>query len=116
MLCVSSQDEYEKYLQIPTQKCKVVQEMEKALIASFRKEKSPKYWLWDQVAMAAAINDSVVKETREVYCRVELQGGATRGQTVIDWKMHFKKPPNVRLILNFDKDLLNKIVYQAVET
>ena len=108
------QEEYDKYLQIPTEKCKLVGIFEKAMLRNLHKYEASSYCVWDQAAMAAAINDSVVTETKEVYCLVEISNGITRGQVVVDWQNRNKKSPNVRLMVDLDKSLYDRLIYQGV--
>ena len=115
VLCFVVQEQYGKYLSVGTQKVKFVEQIEKVMVTQMKHQNLPVFWLWDQLAMAAAISDTVVTCHRDVYASVEINGGLTRGQVVIDWHKREAKPPNLRLIQEVDVELYNKLVYQGVD-
>ena len=64
--------------------------------------KLPNFYACDPVAMAIAIDNSVIIETDRKYCDVELKGELTRGQMVVDWNGFLKKEPNVDIVTKVD--------------
>ena len=102
-------------VQTPTEKAKFIKTIEKVKKENTVRLGYSQYLVCDQAALAVAINESLVQETKDVYCGVELQNGLTRGQSVIDWRCHLKKPPNLRLILGIDKEHFYSMIYQALQ-
>ena len=68
--------------------------------------KLPNFYACDPVAMAIAIDNSVIIETDRKYCDVELKGELTRGQMVVDWNGFLKKEPNVNIITKVDLSIV----------
>ena len=62
----------------------------------------------DPTAMVIAITPSCVKESKRVYCAVEVGGGITRGQMVVDWNGKCGHLPNVELITKVDVNEIKK--------
>ena len=76
--------------------------------------KYSQYYSCDPLAVAIAIDPSVVLESVRAYCTVELQGEYTRGQMVVDWRSHLNKAPNVELVLKLDIDKVKQLYVSMV--
>ena len=72
------------------------------------------FMVWDQVAMAIAINNQVATDTKDVHAVVELTGQSSRGQVIVDWNNKLGKEPNVRLVLGIDKSLFGKLMNSII--
>lgn len=70
--------------------------------------------VWDQLTMAIAIDDAVAMETEDVYVCVELHGGVTRGQCVVDWRKKMNKAANVRIPTKINMKLFEKLLYDGI--
>ena len=108
---------YEKFTNGETKASKLVQEFERSMVTRERKRGIAQSYimLWDQVAMATAINNQVATETKDVYATVELHGTTTRGQVVVDWRQKLQREPNVRLLMKLDQSLFGKMLYSAIQ-
>ncbi len=62
------------------------------------------YLLPDPLAMAAALQPDLVRQSAEYYVTVELQGTHTRGQTILDHHARSGHAPNVRVVQALDTD------------
>lgn len=69
----------------------------------------------DPFALCAALQPKFVQEETSVHATVELKGGLTRGQMVIDWRQMLQKPVNVRLITKMDLELFKEIMMNSVK-
>jgi len=80
------------------------------------------YAYCDEIAVAAAIRpDDVIRESKLLRARVELNGQMTRGQVAIDWLNVFWKPkdgdqykPNVRFITSYNVDVVDQMIHDVV--
>ena len=63
---------------------------------------APGYLLPDPLAMAITLRPDLIRESAAHYVRVELQGRATRGQTVIDYMGLLGRDPNVTIVTGLD--------------
>ncbi len=68
----------------------------------------------DFLAMAAAIEPSIVLKAEHKFLEVELRGQHSRGQTVVDWTNSQKRLPNVELVLEMDKARLWELFQMAL--
>ena len=68
----------------------------------------------DPVAMAVAIDPSVVTRSERRHVAVELGGRHTRGQTTVDWFNFGGAPPAVKVVLEVDTDRFWKMLQAAV--
>ena len=75
--------------------------------------KLPNFYACDPVAMAIAIDNSVLKKMDRKYCAVELRGELTRGQMVVDWNGVLRKEPNVGIITKVDLSII-KTFYEEM--
>ena len=60
----------------------------------------------DFLAVAAAIEPSIVTKAEKKYLEVELQGKHSRGQTIVDWMGVHQQEPNVELVIDMDQQRL----------
>jgi purine nucleosidase len=74
------------------------------LLRMFQGVNSPGYMIPDPLAMAVALHPEAVLQSDFRFTTVELHGGYTRGQTVIDYRMDSQATPNVHLITRLDMD------------
>ncbi|MEI7844889.1 MAG: nucleoside hydrolase [Chloroflexota bacterium] len=68
----------------------------------------------DFLAVAAAIEPSIVLKSENKYLEVELHGQHSRGQTVVDWNNSRSKTPNVELVLEMDSNRLWELFQMAL--
>lgn len=57
----------------------------------------------DALAMAVALEPSIVRRAESHHVGVELAGGLTRGATVVDWDDRMGRPANARIVLEVDQ-------------
>ena len=73
----------------------------------------------DQLAVAAAVRNDVIKEQRHVYATVELAGSHTRGQVVLDWSLDWSgaanMKPNVYVVTKIDRELYEKLIMEGLK-
>jgi purine nucleosidase len=58
-------------------------------------------YIHDATALAAALDPGLVR-TEALTVDVEVAGGLTTGETVADWRQHWKRPPNVDVAVSVD--------------
>lgn len=110
---------YDQLTSTPTTKGRFVKAIgAKSLDIYFKrgtKEQLPRYETADSMLMAVALSERVVRETRDVYCTVELRGTYTRGQMVLDRDGCLGQRPNVRLVTSLDHPAYGNMLMQAVQ-
>lgn len=104
-------DEIEKIKKIPTQLAQFAIECNQTAIdASMKIQKAPGLTLADPIAMAVALDPTIVREKAKYFVEVEIFSDLTRGQTVVDEFGVLKKEPNLTVIKSIDiskwKDIL----------
>lgn len=68
----------------------------------------------DGLAMAWALRPAGALEIAERPLAVELNGGLTRGATVVDWSRQTGEQDNVRILQRFDQELFERLVRNAL--
>jgi purine nucleosidase len=68
----------------------------------------------DALAMAVAIDPSIVTRVDERHVAVELDGRLTRGATVVDWTGRLGQPANARIVMAVDQDRFGTMVRRAL--
>jgi purine nucleosidase len=68
----------------------------------------------DALAMAVALDPSIVRRAESHHVGVELQGELTRGATVVDWEDRLGLPANARIVLDVDQDRFEAQVASAL--
>jgi purine nucleosidase len=58
----------------------------------------------DALAMAVALEPSIVRRAETRYVEIELGGRLTRGQTVVDWQDLAGRPHNATLVLEVERE------------
>ncbi len=71
-----------------------------------------KYWTWDQLAMAALLNDKVVTEERRAHVEVELHDEEKRGMMKVTWET---ADNNVTIVTDINQKEYEKELYKAVQ-
>jgi len=69
----------------------------------------------DPVAVAALIRPDIM-DMRELYVEVETTGNLCKGATVADWNEKSGNAPNVRAIMNIDRDAFVDLLVEAIAT
>ena len=69
----------------------------------------------DPFPICAAVQPQIVLKEKLVYATVELKGGFTRGQMVVDWYGLLKKDSNVRLLEKLDLELFMAMMLHSVK-
>ncbi|MBW4436454.1 MAG: nucleoside hydrolase [Pleurocapsa minor GSE-CHR-MK-17-07R] len=70
--------------------------------------------LIDALAMAAALDPSVITDSMQRYVTVEMHGTHSRGQTVIDHTGRLKRPANVDIITGFDMARVSAMLFESM--
>ncbi len=68
----------------------------------------------DALAMAVAIDPTVITRSEDRHVAIELDGRLTRGATVVDWARRLKQPANARIVLEVDQDRFKAMVRRAL--
>lgn len=68
----------------------------------------------DALAMAVALDPSIVTRSEQRHVAVELDGRLTRGATVVDWTRRLGKPANARIVLEVDQARFAAMVRRAL--
>ena len=69
----------------------------------------------DSLAMAAALEPSLIKKKETRHLTVELSGSATRGQTVVDWLGMGGGEPNAEIIMEVDQPDFVKFIANGLK-
>ena len=76
--------------------------------------KRPAYLMPDPLAMAVALQPSLIQQSGKFFVTVELNGKHTRGQTVIDYNHMSGNAPNVQVIQALDIDGVQALFIDAL--
>lgn len=68
----------------------------------------------DALAMAVAIDPSLILESVDRHVSVELSGNLTRGATVVDWENRMGRAANARIVLRADQQRFESLVALAL--
>ncbi|HEY9133817.1 MAG TPA: nucleoside hydrolase [Dyella sp.] len=68
----------------------------------------------DALAMAVAIDPSIVTRAEDRHVAVELDGRLTRGATVVDWSQRLGSQANARIVLEIDQARFGAMVRTAL--
>ena len=68
----------------------------------------------DPLAMAVAIEPSIVTSSETHHVRVELNGRHTRGQTIVDWKDRSGAEANANIILEVNKERFFELMEEGL--
>lgn len=68
----------------------------------------------DPLAMAVAIEPSIVMKSETHHVRVELNGRHTRGQTIVDWKDRSGEEANANIILEVNTERFFELMEQGL--
>ena len=71
--------------------------------------------IWDQLAMAVAIDPQVTMATRHLHMVIETAGHWTRGQCVVDWQGRLGKEPNVTLVTEINQERFEKLLFEGLQ-
>ena len=72
-------------------------------------ERAKTYYSCDPLAVAVAMDPSMVLESEQRYCLVERAGQFTRGQMVVDYRGHLGRKPNVELVMKIDIEKVKRL-------
>ncbi|XP_070565979.1 inosine-uridine preferring nucleoside hydrolase-like isoform X2 [Ptychodera flava] len=110
---------YEKRQAIETKKAKFMTDITGFLVKALRKkfhcEEDCAYVSCDALAIVARLCDKVVKETKDFYAVIELNGKWTRGDMVIDWERSSKNKPNIRVVKKVNIEVVGRKMLESVE-
>jgi purine nucleosidase len=68
----------------------------------------------DALAMAVALDPSIIVESAERHVGIELAGGLTRGATVVDWEQRMARPANARIVLGVEQGKFENLIRDAL--
>lgn len=68
----------------------------------------------DALAMAVAIDPSIVVRSETRHVAIELDGRLTRGATVVDWNGRLGRPANARVVLELDQPRFAAMVRRSL--
>jgi len=86
-----------------------------ALQASIKIQKAPSLTLADPVAMAVALDPSIVHKKAKYFVDVETKSELTRGQTVVDQLEVLKKTPNITVIKSIDIAKWKNMLFNSLQ-
>lgn len=69
----------------------------------------------DEATMACCLRNDIMKETITKYVTVEVKGGVTQAQMVVDWRNLTGKPENVEIVEKMDQTLYETLIYKAFD-
>lgn len=106
---------YARYTSCGTKLSKLMEDIDRTAVMSMKNRQSLKYLLYDQFAIAAIIDPSIMKEVKEVYADVELRGEISRGLVVVDWAGKLRRRANVRLVTSLDAEKCKHMMMESVK-
>ncbi|GAB1598669.1 inosine-uridine preferring nucleoside hydrolase-like [Argonauta hians] len=115
-LCVDSGmswDVYDDLRKKCSTKARFMGALESKLISKWKSNGA--YIICDELAMAGAIDESVVAAYKNVSIKVELHGKMTRGQLVVDWQNRNENASKIKLITKLNMDKIIKMLDKAYE-
>ena len=65
--------------------------------------------------MACCLREDVILKSVNVYATVEIHGGLTQGQMVVDWQGTLKKTANVEIVEKMEKQLYESLLFHAFD-
>jgi len=68
----------------------------------------------DALAMAVALDPTIITRVETRHVAIELDGRLTRGATVVDWQRRLGHAPNARIVLDVDKDRFGAMIARAL--
>lgn len=68
----------------------------------------------DGLAMAVAVEPSIVTKSQRCFVQIERMGKYTRGQSIVDWGGSLGMPPNANIVLEIDADRFDELMRQSV--
>lgn len=68
----------------------------------------------DALAMAVALEPTIVRTAERRHVGIELTGATTRGATVVDWEGRLRRPANARIVLEVDQERFQTLVADAL--
>ena len=74
----------------------------------------PRLMVADALAMAVALEPSIVTRTQNHHVAIELHGAQTRGATVVDWEDRFAQPANAQIVLDVDQARFEALIARAL--
>ena len=101
-----------------TDEARLIKACEKNIIERFYKagEHDTHYYCTaDPIAMATALNKSVVKEVAMATCMVEMHSPLARGHCIVDWSGKFSKGiPKVNIVKEIDLELFKAMLMNSL--
>jgi purine nucleosidase len=79
-----------------------------------RERGRPKLLIADALAMAVALEPSIVVHAEAHHVGIELDGRLTRGATVVDWQDRLGKPANADIVLEVDHSRFEALLASAL--
>ncbi|KAL3870547.1 hypothetical protein ACJMK2_038600 [Sinanodonta woodiana] len=108
-------DVYNKLRSKKTKKADFLKRIEAHSLEFNKQNNDDTFNVCDAIAVAAAIDNSIITMATRVYATVEVKGQYTSGQMLVDWNGHFKKEHNVTLITSIDDSKLLQMLYKTEE-
>ena len=99
----------------PTDKAREMKKWLQKTVNLNKSRNSSVHYIFDELAVAAAINDDIVVESKHVYGTVELNGKHTRGQMVWDWRAKTNQKPNIHLVTKINANLFKRMLFTSFE-
>lgn len=104
-----------RWLEMDTPKARFFQQItERGRYRSFHILNRPSMYAADPLALAVLLEPDIVTEAVQRHIAVEINGAATRGQTVVDWQNRLGKPANANIILGVDDVRFQALMEQGL--
>lgn len=109
---------YENHSNIDSDKARFIKAINEHNVTKFYNKDTDLYTTADQMLMAVAIHEDIIKKSRVISSTVELNGTHTRGMMIInvDWRGRHvgNTTANLRLIEELDHKMYEKILNNAL--
>jgi purine nucleosidase len=94
--------QYHELAALPTKSAQFFERINRMFADLMENARLPGYLLADGLAMAVALEPTIVQESMTRYVTIELHGTHARGQTIIDHRGRLKRAPNVEIVTAVD--------------
>lgn len=111
-------DFYDTYCEQGTKKSHFVKKISNLSATFYKKNYAGMgvgYTTCDPLAMAVAVRPDIVTKETSVYATLELHGHLTRGQTVVDWRGHLGKKPNVKIVQEVNMEAHKSLLMKSLQ-
>ena len=107
-------EDFERWLQAETPQARFYDAISRKTRAWATERRGDRWHSADALAMALALRPDGALEMADRPLAIELQGGLTRGATVVDWQRRGGRPDNARILQRYDQARFESLIRAAL--